>query len=321
MADQDLYQTLGVPRGATEAELKKAYRKLAKELHPDRNPGDAAAEERFKKVSSAYDVLSDEKKRQLYDRYGDVALREGFDPEAYEAYRRRGPMPGGMGGMPGGGIPVDLEDLLRGMGGAGGNPFGAGGFDIGDLFGGGGGRPRRGRDLEATVRLPFRDAVLGCERELAFEHKKTVKTRIPAGARDGTKLRLRGQGGRAPKNGEPGDLVLTIEVEPHKFFFFQDEDPSLHVRLPVRASEAYAGARVEVPTPHGPVQLRIPAGAQSGQKLRLKGKGMASRGGEADDLIVHLEVRVPKHRTEALDAAFATIEAAMTEDPRDEVKL
>lgn len=318
MAEQDLYQTLGVAKGASEADLKKAYRKLAKELHPDRNPGDKAAEERFKRVSAAYDVLSDQKKRELYDRYGEVGLREGFDPAAYEAYRQRGA------GMPGGGVPIDIEDLLRGMGGAGGaGPFGGGfgggaGFDIGDLFGG---RSRKGRDLEATVRLPFRDAVMGAERELTFEGGKTVKTRIPAGIRDGGKVRLRGQGGRAPRGGEPGDLVLTIEVEPHKHFFFDAEDSALHVRLPVRASEAYQGAKVEVPTPDGAVQLRIPAGAQTGQKLRLKGKGPKGRGGHREDLIVHIEIRVPKERTPELDDAFAKIEAAMGEDPRAGIEL
>ncbi len=320
MADQDLYKTLGVERGASEAELKKAYRKLAKQLHPDRNPGDAAAEERFKRVSSAYDVLSDEKKRALYDQYGEIGLKEGFDPAAYDAYRRRGPMPGAGGA---GGVPVDLEELLRGMGGSGGgSPFGGGTFDIGDLFGGGGGRSRKGRDLEATVQIPFRDAILGSERELHFEGMKPVKTRIPAGVRDGAKVRLRGQGGRSPRGGEPGDLVLTIAVEPHRFFFFEEDDSALHVRVPIRASEAYAGARIEVPTPDGPVQLKIPAGAQSGQKLRLKAKGIAKRGGgEREDLIVHLEVRVPKTKTPELDEAFAVIEAAMAEDPRAEVTL
>lgn len=320
MADQDLYKTLGVERGVSEAELKKAYRKLAKQLHPDRNPGDAAAEERFKRVSSAYDVLSDQKKRSLYDQFGEVGLKDGFDPAAYEAYRRRGPTPGAGGG----GMPVDLEELLRNMGGAGGggSPFGGGTFDIGDLFGGGGSRSRKGRDLEATVRIPFRDAVLGSEHEFSFEGQKSVKTRIPAGIRNGAKVRLRGQGGRSPRGGESGDLVLTIEVEPHRHFFFEDDDTALHVRLPVRASEAYAGARVEVPTPDGPVQLKIPAGAQSGQKLRLKAKGIAKRGGaEREDLIVHLEVRVPKVKTQALDEAFATIEAAMADDPRSEVTL
>ncbi len=318
MAQQDLYRVLGVEKSATEAEIKKAYRKLARELHPDRNPGDAAKEERFKQVSAANEVLSDPKKRALYDKYGMDGLREGFDPAAYEAFRQRGGA-GGFGGFDpsdifgagGGGVPFDLSDLLGGLG-------GARGFGGARKAG-----PRPGQDIEARLRIEMRDAILGSEKELELPGSHgPVKVRIPAGARPGAKLRLRGKGREGSRGGPAGDLLLTIEVVEHPHFYFVEGDDDLHLNLPIKLHEAYLGARVEVPTPEGGVQLKIPAGAEQGSKLRLREKGVAKKGGARSDLIVHLQLQMPKSRSAALDAAFKSIARETEADPvRDGIKL
>lgn len=323
MGQQDLYAVLGVAKTASEADIKKAYRKLAREFHPDRNPGDKAKEERFKLVSAAYETLSDEKKRALYDQYGFDGLREGFDPAAYEAYRRAhagGGFGGGggfdpsdfFGGGGGHGVPIDLSELLGGLGGRG--------------FGGQHRRPagpRKGQDVEAVLRIDMRDAVLGAERELSLPGMQgPVRVRIPAGARPGNKLRIRGKGHPGLRGGPAGDLLLDIEVVEHPNFFFEDGDPDLHVKLPVRVSEAYLGAKVQVPTPEGSVQLRIPAGTGQGAKLRLREKGGARKGGGNVDLIVHVELQLPKARTVKLEEAFARIGEESEEDEvRAEVGL
>lgn len=301
MAQQDLYRVLGLEKGASEADLKKAYRKLARELHPDRNPGDNAKEERFKQVSAAYDVLSDAKKRGLYDQYGMDGLREGFDPAAYEAFRQGHGGGGGFGGFDpsdffgagGGGVPFDLSDLLGGLGGRGGRrPAG----------------PRKGQDIEAVLRIDMHDAVLGVERELGLPGASgPVRVRIPAGARPGTKLRLREKGQPGARGGPAGDLILSIQVEEHPYFYFVEGDDDLHVRLPVKVSEAYLGAKVQVVTPEGPVQLRIPAGTEQGAKLRLREKGAPKKGGGKADLIVHVELKLPKERSAEVVAAFESI--------------
>jgi curved DNA-binding protein len=314
MAAEDMYATLGVPKTASAAEVKKAYRKLARELHPDRNAGDKVKEERFKRVSSAYDVLSDPKKRALYDQYGTEGLREGFDPAAYEAFRNRG------GGFGGGGGGFDPSDLFGG-GGQGGIPF-----DLGDLFGGRGRRsagPRPGQDFEAVASIDFRESVLGTERELrSAGSEATVRVRIPPGSRSGSKLRVRGKGGPGQRGGPAGDLLLTIEVEEHPSFYFVEGDDDLHVRLPVKVSEAYLGARVEVPTPVGSVQVKIPPGTDQGAKLRLREKGVPRKEGKASDLIVHIEIRMPKAQTPEMVAAFERIaEDTAAEDVRAALKF
>lgn len=314
MASDDMYAVLGVPKTATAAELKKAYRKLAKDLHPDRNPGDTAKEERFKRVTAAYDVLSDVKKRDLYDRFGDEGLREGFDPAAYEAFRR-----GGARGGFGGGQGFDASDFFGG--GQGGVPF-----DLGDLLGGRGRRPsgpRRGQDLEATVRIEFKEALLGCERELrSAGAEATTRVRIPAGARTGSKLRLRGKGAEGARGGAAGDLLLSVEVAEHPHFWFAEGDDDLHVRVPVRVSEAFLGAKVEVPTVEGSVQLKIPAGTEQDAKLRVRGKGVAKKDGTSSDLMVHITLKMPKARSPELVEAFERIAAdTEAEDVRAGLQL
>ncbi len=316
MADRDFYKILGVSRDTSPEELKKAYRRLAKEFHPDRNPDDATAEDRFKDISAAYGVVSDPEKRKLYDEFGEMGLREGFDAEAYQSRTQ------GAGGF-------DFGDIFGGGGVGGGGRGRPVEFDLEDLFGGrrSGRRsyvraPQKGSDLESEVTIDFRDAVLGCTKELSLrsaDGERTLKVRIPAGVKNGGKIRLRGQGGLGSQGGPSGDLLLKVKVAKHPYFSIRGKQ--LHVRLPVTPLEAYAGAKVAVPTPEGSVQLSIPAGSQSGSKLRLRGKGIQYKGGTAGDLIAHLEIVVPDGDSEEVVEALETVEKAFERDPREELQL
>ncbi len=320
MADRDFYQTLGVSRDSSAEEIKKVYRSLARELHPDRNPGDDAAEDRFKDVSHAYDVLSDPKKRGLYDRFGEAGLRDGFDPDAYAAHQAYGQGAGGF----------DFSDIFGG-GGVGGQS--GANFNFEDLFGRGaggrGGARRKGQDHETSVHVEFDEAIRGCERELTLpgrggERSRSVKVRIPAGVHEGGKVRLRGQGGEGAFGGPKGDLILKVKVGKHAHFWREREEENLHLRLPISPLEAYRGAKITVPTPAGDVQLRIPAGAQGGQKLRLKGKGVERRKGGRGDLIAHLMIRIPPRSEEGdpeMEAALSRVEEGFETPLRDELRL
>ncbi|MBS0202722.1 MAG: J domain-containing protein [Planctomycetes bacterium] len=307
MPDHDFYQTLGVPKGASKDEIKKAYRKLAREFHPDANPKNAQASERFKQVQEAYEVLSDEKKRELYDRFG----------KNYEQAARAGaaggghPFGGGGGGgfNPfGGGTPVDLGDL-----------FGQGGIDLGDLFGGGGGRtrtkrgPARGADLKAVVRIPFETAVKGGSVDVAIERNgaaETLGVKIPAGVSDGQVVRLSGQGAASSHNGTPGDLYLTIEIEPHAYF--RRDGANLLINVPITPSEAVLGAKIEVPTmTEGRMVVTIPPGTSSGVKLRLRGKGILDpQTNQTGDQFVVIKIVVPKQLSEADQALYKQLAAS-----------
>ncbi len=295
---QDYYATLGVAKTADEKEIKKAYRKLARELHPDRNPGDKAAEERFKQVSGAYEVLSDSKKRALYDQYGEMGLRDGFDPAIHGM--------GGMGGM--GGFADIFGQAARGGGGF--------GFNVEDLFGRRGPRPQqRGANLEAEVKVSFLDALRGHETEISYRQGgevKKLKVRVPAGVRDGGKIRLKGQGQPGPAG--HGDLVLRVKVGTHAKFWFEGDD--LHMRVPLTPLESYRGAKISLSTPAGSVTLQVPEGAQSGAKLRLRGKGV-KRKGKYGDLIAHLEIRLPKARSEEVQALIEKLESHFDRGVRD----
>ncbi len=317
-----LYATLGVPKTADADAVKKAYRKLAGKLHPDKNPGNAGVEARFKQVNHAYEVLSDPKKRRLYDEFGEEGLREGFDPERMRAYRqwasrqsRGGPA---AGGFPGGtSQPVDLEDLFGGAG--------AGG--IGDLFGDLVGRGRRqrgpskGPDLESEITIDFASAVRGTSLELKPQGYggEPVTVRIPAGATEGSRVRIPGQGAPSPNGGPRGDLVLTVHVTPHSHFRREGDD--IHLDLPITIAEAYYGAKVRVPTLDGAVTLKIPEGAQSGQAVRLRGKGIARKGRPPGDLYVHFLVQIPKEGGGEVAELIDQIAKFQNADPRRGISL
>ncbi|MFW2389186.1 MAG: DnaJ C-terminal domain-containing protein [Polyangiales bacterium] len=323
MADRDFYSTLGVSRDASPEEIKKAYRQLAKELHPDRNPDNKEAEERFKDVSGAYDVLYDAEKRKLYDEFGEAGLRDGFDPEAYRAATQGA---GGFGGFDFGDIFGAAARGQRG-GGAGGQQFE---FNLEDLFGGGAGpgrggyvrRPRKGADLQSEVTIDFRDSVLGCTKELSLrssQGERTLKVRIPAGVRDEGKIRLRGQGGQGEQGGPAGDLVLEVKVREHPYFSMRGKN--LIVRVPVTPLEAYAGAKVSVPTLEGEVQLSIPSGSQNGARLRLRGKGIQAKGKDRGDLIAELEIVLPEGHSDEVEEALKTVQDAYEKEPRQGLEL
>ncbi|NMR21217.1 DnaJ C-terminal domain-containing protein [Cellulomonas fimi] len=315
--EKDFYAVLGVSKTADAGEIKKAYRKLARTLHPDHNPGDAKAEARFKEVGEAYAVLSDPEQRTQYDQLRAMAGGARFSAG-----------PGGAGGQSAG-----FEDLFGGLFGAGApggtrvrytqpGAGGAGFEDIlGGLFGGAGAgagagfrQPRPGIDLAATTTLPFRQAVQGSTVSLGVEGR-TVTARIPAGVHDGQKIRLRGKGRASEPGGEPGDLVVTVRVTPHPVYAL--EGNNLRMTLPVTFDEAALGATVPVPTFDGEtVRLRIPEGTPSGRVLRAKGKGITTSKGTGD-LLVTLQVVVPQKLTSAAREAVEAFRAATSgQDPR-----
>jgi len=318
---EDLYSVLGVKRTATADEIKAAYRKLAAKLHPDKNPGNKTAEAKFKRINQAYQVLSDSKKRALYDEFGDVALSENFDAERARAYQRwAGSRGGGGGGVGGpGGQPFDLEDLFGGRGGVGG--FG----DLfGDLFGrvrGAGRGPRGpagmpGADVESELTIDFVSAVKGTTAQLQIDGRpEPVTVRIPPGATEGSKLRIKGEGAPGPYGGPRGDLILHIKVQPHPNFRMDGAD--LHVDVPITLGEAYFGAKIRIPTPDGFVNLKVPAGAQSGQSVRLRGKGVARKGKTPGDLYVHFQVRVPTSQAPDARQAVEVLERYADRGVRD----
>lgn len=318
--EKDFYAVLGVPKDADAASIKKAYRKLARTMHPDHNPGDAAAEAKFKEVGEAYAVLSDPEQRQQYDQLramaGGARFRAGAGgPGAGPAGGFEDLFGGVFGGAGGGGSRVRFPQGAPGAGGA-----GAGGFEdiLGGLFGGGGfgqtRAARRGADLSAVATLPFRQAVEGSTVALGVEGR-TVKARIPAGVRDGQKIRLRGKG-RPGENGAPaGDLEVTVRVTPHPVFALDGNN--LRVTLPVAFDEAALGAEVPVPTlDGGTVRLKIPAGTPSGRTLRVKGRGVTTASGTGD-LLVTVQVVVPQRLSAAAKEAVQAFGIATSgEDPR-----
>ncbi|MDT0164097.1 DnaJ C-terminal domain-containing protein [Actinotalea sp. AC32] len=327
--EKDFYAILGVPKNADAAAIKKAYRKLARTLHPDHNPGDAAAESRFKEVGEAYAVLSDPEQRQQYD-----AIR------AMAGGGARFSAPGGPGSAAGG---AAFEDLFGGLfgAGAGGPAAGAGraggprvrysapgagagagaGFEdiLGGLFGGGFQRgPQAGADLAATTTLPFRQAVQGSTVTLTVEGRK-VTARIPAGVRDGQKIRLRAKGRPGEGGGPAGDLLITVHVEPHPVFATDGKD--LRMTLPVTFPEAVLGAQVDVPTlDGGTVKVKVPEGTPSGRTLRVRGKGITTPQGTGD-LLVTVQVAVPQRLSgDARKAVEAFARATEDGDVRSELR-
>jgi molecular chaperone DnaJ len=363
VAPRDPHDVLGVSKSASDDEIKKAYRKLARELHPDRNPDDASAEERFKDVQAAYDILSDPEKRQAYDRFGAAGpAGQGFGPEGVRWEN------------------VDLGDLSDILG------------SFGSFFGRGQQRasrprPERGADLESRVRISFEDALGGVQIRVpvevqtachvcggsgaepgtaprtcpdcqgsgvisdsqglfALSHPCTrcrgngvivekpckncrgtgrervtrrYQVRVPAGAKDGTRIRLKGKGEPGGAGGPPGDLFVRVEVEPSPLYERRGSD--LVLEVPVTYPEAALGASVEIPTPDGPVALKVPPGSESGKLLRVKGRGAPKlNGGGRGDLLARLVVTVPKKLTKAEKEALEAYRSASREQPRQHLE-
>jgi DnaJ-class molecular chaperone len=289
----DLYQRLGVKRGASEAEIKKAYRSLAKQLHPDRNKDNPKAAERFAQVTHAYDLLSDKDKRARYDR-GEID--EDGNPKmpfggGFGGYSSAGPQPG-AGGFENFNFTntegADLSDLFEGLFGAatggrqrGGNPFS--GFRQRARV------PEKGADVAYRLKVPFEDAVALKPQRITLADGKTIDLKLPQGLEDGTTMRLSGKGHEGP--GGRGDAIVTIDIGKHRFF--TRDGTNIRLELPVTLKEAVLGAKVKVPTPEGAVMLTIPKGTTSGKVLRLKGRGFAGKDGKRGDQLVTVEVDVP----------------------------
>ena len=373
MAERDYYQTLGVKGGASQEEIRSAYRKLARKYHPDINPGNKEAESKFKDLSAAYDVLSDEKKRKLYDEFGEAGLAPGFDAEkarSYQQWQQQSEQSGGA-------YEFNMDDL-------------------GDLFGGLGGMfrqrpqaqagPLPGQDIQSSMEIDFRDAVRGFQTAITLQRPvvcetcrgagtkpglkpatcpqcrgsgsesigqgplqfrrtcprcmgsgqlpgdpcatcrgtgrvlrpETIRVNIPPGAEPGKQIRLRGKGEAGVRGGPAGDLLITPRIRPHRLLTRSGRD--LTMELPITVGEALRGANVEVPTPNGTIKVKVPAGAQSGQQLRIKGKGVAAHGQTpAGDLFLKLMIHVPQAKV-AHDA-IDKIDQAYGEDVRKDVRL
>jgi curved DNA-binding protein len=318
--DRDLYEILGVSRTASADELKSAYRRLAKKYHPDMNPGSKQAEEKFKEVTAAAEVLNDPQRRALYDEFGADSLRSGFDPAKAEEYRRWRQQ-----GAPQGGMPFDFGEFQHVHVGD------MGDFDFGSifegLFGGGAGRRARaqgrprahsGSDAEGELEVDLREAVLGGDRDVRVG-ARTLRVRIPPGVTDGSTIRLAGQGGPGVNGGSPGDVYLRVKLREHPLVRRDGKD--LSIDLPVTVPEAALGAEVTLPTFEGPVRLRVPPGTQAGRKLRLRGRGLPDlRGGSRGDLYAVVQLVLPEPG-ERLDKAVKALEPLYKKDPRAGLSL
>jgi len=370
MAQRDLYEVLGVPRTASAEDIRKAYRKLARRCHPDVNPGDKAAEERFKEISVANDVLSDPDKRKLYDEFGPEALQAGFDAARARAYAAGGGPAGPEFDVGGVGRFARFEDLF------------------GDLFGHAGrGAAQPGADAEAEVEIDFLDAIRGTTAQIAVQrseacarcagsgsepgsgsscgecggsgqvrvgrgpidfvrscprcggagrvagrpcttcagrgetaHPERLSVRIPAGVDTGSRIRVAGKGAPGRGGAPAGDLYIVVRVRPHPLLERRGAD--LYLDLPVTIGEAALGATITVPTPDGPLRVRVPPGSQSGKHLRVRGHGVPPlKTGQRGDLYLRLMVQVPVDQNETLREALRTIESAYGRDPRSDLRL
>ncbi|HEX5888042.1 MAG TPA: J domain-containing protein [Pyrinomonadaceae bacterium] len=311
---KDYYEVLGVKRDASDDDIKKAYRKLARKFHPDLNPGDKAAEEQFKQVQAAYDVLANPEDRKLYDQYGEnwraVKSGAGAPPPGWEqAQRAGGPRRGGA--EPG----FDFSDFdFGGFRSAGGE-----GFDIfEEIFSragrGRGPRSGRGRDVEGELELSLEEAHRGGRRSLQMQSGEVIEVNIPAGVRDGSTIRLPGQGGAGSDGSEPGDLYLHIRLRPHPLFRVNGDD--LEFELRIAPWEAVLGAKVEAPTIDGKVEVTVPPGTNTGQRLRLRGQGLNKRNGGRGDEYVRMKIVVPKEVSAEDRRLYEELQRTSRFDPR-----
>ncbi len=309
MAKRDYYEVLGLSRGASVEEIKKAYRKLARKYHPDMNPGDPTTEEKFKEVSEAYEVLTDPEKKRTYDQFGDQAF------------------------SPGGGQGPRAWTWKSGDGGFEGFDFSGGGQDFGsfsdifsELFGTGSRRayaqrPRKGEDLSYSMELDFMEAVKGTTKSISLrtdtgtEH---LTVTIPAGVKEGSKVRLRGKGGPGSAGGPPGDLYIITKIRPHPYFTRKDDD--IYVDVPITIAEAALGAQVTIPTVDGPTRLTIPETTQGERKLRLRGKGAPHlKGGGRGDMYAVIKIAIPEKISESSKKLLRDFEGQNPFNPRAEL--
>ncbi len=300
--DKDFYKILGVSKDVSEAELKKVYRKLARQFHPDSNPGDTAAEAKFKEVSEAYSVLSDPAQRKEYDAVRAMGGGARFT---------------GAGPNTGGGGFEDVFSNLFGGAGARGGFGGAGGFPGG--FGGFGG-PTPGADLTASVTIDFIDGVRGATKKLSFHGGEDVSFKVPAGVTDGSKIKLRGRGQPSMNGGPNGDMIVTVTVKPHPIFV--RDGLNIRVNVPITFAEAVLGGTIQVPTLGGePVKLKVAPGTPNGRVLRVKGKGVVTEK-QTGDLLASVEVAVPSHVSAQAEELLKQFAAELPdEDPRAEILL
>jgi DnaJ-class molecular chaperone len=321
---KDPYEVLGVAKSASEAEIKKAFRTLAKKHHPDKHAGDEAAQKRFQEISGAYDILGDKEKRTQYDAgaIGPDGNPRGFDPRA-GGFRQGHPFGSGFGGFGGGGGQGGAREFHFSFDDGAGS--GAGGFEdiFADLMGGArrGGRQSRqnqsrqtkGEDFTAAVTVSFDEAASGGTRRVVLQNGEQIDVKIPVGVKDGQTIRVKGRGGAGLGGGPNGDILLTVSVAPHPTMTRDGND--IRMDLPVTLKEAVLGGKVPVPTLTGTVSLSVPPNSNTGTTLRLKGKGIAAHGGAAaGDLYVRLVVSLPDKPDEALKSFASSWQADY--DPR-----
>jgi molecular chaperone DnaJ len=345
--EKDLYALLGVDRSASTEDIRKAYRKLARKHHPDVNPGNKHAEERFKDVSHAHDVLSDEGKRKLYDEFGHEGLQAGFDPSRARQYKQWADSGHGFSFRPGAGGFESGGFTAGGRGEAGFADI------LSEMFGGARAtspQPSAGEDIEHEIEIGLLDALRGvtapvtirralscptcsgtgrvgrksctaCAGTGTVEKRERLEVKIPAGVADGGRVRVSGKGGAGRAGGATGDLYFRVKLRPHPLIRRDGQD--LTIEVPITVSEAVLGATITVPTLKGNIKVKVPPGSQSGQRLRVAGRGAPDpRGGAAGDLYVRLMIQVPtKGDDDGLRDALATLEKAYARDPRAELSL
>jgi DnaJ-class molecular chaperone len=312
--EEDYYKILGVKRDASQKEIQRAYRDLARKYHPDMNPNDKKAKEKFQRVQQAYDVLSDAEKREMYDRYGSSFQSAGAGGGPRYTYQQ-----------PGGGAPFEEFDFSQLFGGRGSEGF----ADIFRQFSAGRGQtqgrraaPERGSDLQYELEIPFRQAITGGEAALQVRRPdgktESITVKIPAGIDDGKKIRLRGQGEAGPRGGKPGDLLIIVRVAPHPHFRRRGND--LEVVVPVTLAEAALGAKIDVPTPQGVITLTVPPGTSGGRRLRVKGRGVAPPKSAPGDLYAELRIVLPQEIDDESAQQIRAFDARHPLNPRADLR-